>query len=110
VNEKASPIRGELRFTRTVAVLSALVLLGGLAGAYQVGVRANRAPSFDVGGELANPDDFPSPGVDGRGYPYGNVLQQPAATGDPAATTVPPTGGSTAPTCSAPPSAVGRSR
>jgi hypothetical protein len=94
MNENASPNADGLRFTRTVAVLTAVVLLGSLAAAYQVGVRAKRAPSFTVGGEFANPDDFPSPGVDGRGYPYGNVLESTTTTtaGDPAATTVAPTG------------------
>lgn len=76
------------RFTRTIAVLAAVSLLAGLAAAYQVGVRSKRAPSFAVGGEFANADDFPAPGIDGRGYPYGNVLDStrvPGAPADPAA-------------------------
>lgn len=80
MNANASPDSTPPRFARTIAVLAALALLAGLAGAYQVGVRAKRAPSFAVGGEFANPDDFPYPGVDGRGYPYGNVLQSTTTT------------------------------
>jgi hypothetical protein len=97
----ASPTAAGVRFARTAAVLAALVLVAGLASAYQVGVRARRAPSFTVGGTFADPADFPYPGVDGRGYPYGNA--QDAAAGS--AAEAPATTLATALTATAPPAA-----
>jgi hypothetical protein len=86
-----------------VAVLSAFALLAGLAAAYQVGVRARQDPSFAVGGEFADPDDFPVPGVEGRGYPYGNVLDSATVPAAPAGTvaTSSPVADTTATTASA---------
>src|SRR5688572_23837327 len=101
MNAIASPSSTRPRFARAVGFLTVLALLGGLVGAYQVGVRAKRPPSFTVGGDFVNADAFPTPGVDGRGYPYGNVLQSApvgaaAPDDDHTPTPIPAASGSTA--------------
>lgn len=89
MNTKAR--RSSDTLVRVVAALAVFSLSGGVAAAYQVGVRAKRPPSFTVGGEF-DAGRFPAPGVNGRGYPYGNVLQNlgpsavPAGAAGPVAT------------------------
>ena len=74
------PIREDRppRFLRPVGALAALSLLGGVAAAYQLEVRADRPPSFDQGGEFL--DALPVAGNDGRPYPYGDTAAAVATT------------------------------
>ena len=82
----------------TVSVL----LVAGLAGAYQVGVRSRRGPSFTDGGRFQTADELPVAGRDGRPYPYGDVA---GTTSSPAPSPVAPTAPAASPTGPASPSA-----
>ena len=73
---------------RVVGALTAVVLVGGLAAAYQLGVRAHRDPSFDQGGAFLSAEDFTTPGVDGAPFPYGDATATTVAS---ASGSVPPT-------------------
>ena len=102
----ASPLPRRPRFFRLATALTAVALLAGVAGAYQVGVRAKRPPSFDRGGAFLATSDVPRPGVDGRPYPYGDASATTApsssstsAAPSTSATPASPTG---APTVAAP--------
>ena len=87
-----APVR--LPFARAVGALTALSLLGGAAGWYQLEIRADRPPSFDRGGAFLTVEDFPVPGQDGRGTPYGDATATSApTTGEAATTTTAASGG-----------------
>jgi hypothetical protein len=73
VSADASPNRRAPRHLRAVGALTALVLLSGVAAAYQLGVRGHRTPSFREGGDFLTSKHFPTPGEDGVPYPYGDA-------------------------------------
>jgi hypothetical protein len=84
VSQSASTNLRRPRGIRTVGALAAVVLAGGVAAAYQLGIRGHGDPSFRQGGEfLSADDDIPTPGVDGTPYPYGDVTA-PSTTAAPA--------------------------
>jgi hypothetical protein len=56
-----------------VGVLAAVVLLVGVAAAYQLGVRGHRPPRFREGGDFLTSKEIPVPGQDGVPYPYGDA-------------------------------------
>jgi hypothetical protein len=62
-----------------VAVLAAFVLVAGIGAAYQLGVRAHRAPSFAKGGAFLSAGDIQTPGVNGVPFPYGDATATTAA-------------------------------
>ncbi len=80
MSPSASPARPRPPLIRTVGVLVVVVLLGGLAAAYQVGVVARRGPSFDRGGAFLSAADTPVPGRDGTPYPYGDAAAASTTT------------------------------
>ena len=89
MSPSASPIRRP-PFFRTALTGVVVVLLAGLAGAYQVGVRANRAPTFDEGGAFLAATDLPRAGDEGRPYPYGDAWATTATSATLPSSTAPP--------------------
>ncbi|HEX2701236.1 MAG TPA: hypothetical protein VHM89_13635 [Acidimicrobiales bacterium] len=79
-----------------------MLLVAGLAGAYQVGVRSRRGPSFTDGGRFQTADDLAVAGRDGRPYPYGDVA---VTTSSPSPSPVAPTAPTASPSGPAAPSA-----
>lgn len=63
---------------KLVAALAAVVLVSGVAAAYQLAVRAQRDPSFSTGGAFLEAEDFATPGVDGVPFPYGDATSAPS--------------------------------
>lgn len=96
---RTAPVRRP-RFVLPVAGLAAVALLGGGLAWYQLEVKADRAPDFDIGGEFQT--GLPVAGNDGRPFPYGDAgattstvagAGASSTTLDPNGTTVPGTGG-----------------
>lgn len=62
-----------------------VLLVGGVAAAYQLGARSRRPPSFSAGGRFRSVDDLPVAGRGGRPLPYGDApTAPPSAAAQPA--------------------------